>query len=695
MRARRFVLGSVLRSAGVSALGPSVILAAALVGTDADGYAFLCNGIDATGEVDGDGCGACSANSAARWDEFQVDFRFDDTVRPSGGNAGTETLGEWQTHQTQTVANWNNVNGQSLFIRDAGAAEFREFGYINGENSVFWITNINEFRDQVGDSGYSTLGVTLAPYNCGSPRREGILDADLVMNGTGSFNWDQTSVVSTMTHEMGHAIGLGHPCVDCVYDSIMSATGGGPDDSEVPLYDDEEGIRALYPGEPGGLGTACVRDSDCDENRCVTVPLGGTNRSFCSVTCNGTCQNGMVCAEVTGEGDVCVFSNAGLADPGDACGPPGCVEECIGSDIGAGCNVCLPVNDAGDSRCFAGCAPADGDQGCDDGETCVGFQCSRNSDCGAGGPCSGGECQNAGVCLSSGGSALRGQACTREEGCVDGVTCITDANGQNGVCLGLCGAQGSGCLLSENCLFLFGDDEQGACLPAGSGREGDSCADFDDCARGLLCLDRKCYQRCDRGFQCSDDEQSCSGLGADAGGMTICMPLAGGGDGGEGEGEGEGDNGGNDDSADRECDSARGNFDCPQGQSCTDNGACVLGEGPTGTFGLCDADNDCSGGLCVNGVCTRPCDVVGGCPRGYTCDAEEIPGGLCRADSCGDDDSLCDATAGFTCTFTSASRYACAKGVAPGCGCSSSASSGAMGPLGLALVALLRRRRRH
>jgi hypothetical protein len=274
------------RSTLVFALG----LVVALAGGDARAFAFLCNGFSADGSRDGDGCGACSASSAARWDELQVDFRFDDGVRPSGGAAGNETLAEWQQHQTQTIANWNAVQGQSLLIRDAGAARLRVFGEVNGENSIFWITDRNEYFQQVGGGADSTLGVTLAPYNCGSPRRDGILDADLVMNGTGSFNWDATSVVSTMTHEMGHAIGLGHPCVDCsvsaervggvlVGPAVMSATGGGPGESDVPLFDDEEAVRALYPGAPGGLGTACANDGACDSNLCVTVPIGGVNRS--------------------------------------------------------------------------------------------------------------------------------------------------------------------------------------------------------------------------------------------------------------------------------------------------------------------------------------------------------------------------------------------------------------------------------
>jgi MYXO-CTERM domain-containing protein len=397
----------------------------------------------------------------------------------------------------------------------------------------------------------------------------------------------------------------------------------------------------------------------------------------------------MICANVAGEGNVCVFSNAGLADAGDSCGPPGCVDECVGNNIATGCNVCLPIDDAGNSQCFAGCTPQNGNQGCRANESCIGFQCRNSADCG-GGACSNGQCQNAGVCLSGGGAALRGQACSNEVGCVSGLACIVDASGDNGVCLGLCGANGSGCLQNENCLFLFTDeDQQGACLPTGPGGEGDRCTDYEGCARGLICLGGFCNQRCDRGFACAEASQSCAPL-TGGNGMEVCVPLGngGGGGGGEGEGEGEPSPGG--------CDARRGNFDCPQGQSCTESGRCVPGEGPVGTFGLCDASTDCSGGLCINGVCTRPCDLAGGCPDGYSCDASSVPGGVCRAESCRDSEEVCAAADGFTCTYTSASRYACAKGVAAsGCACTASSTNEAGLAFGLVLFGLWSRRRRR
>ena len=67
--------------------------------------------------------------------------------------------------------------------------------------------------------------------------------------------------VSTFVHEMGHFVGLDHPCTQCDW-AVMSAQAYT--EPEAPLLDDQNGLRALYPGVGGGIGYGCDDQSDCN-----------------------------------------------------------------------------------------------------------------------------------------------------------------------------------------------------------------------------------------------------------------------------------------------------------------------------------------------------------------------------------------------------------------------------------------------
>ena len=69
-----------------------------------------------------------------------------------------------------------------------------------------------------------------------------------------------------------------------------------------------------------------------------------------------------------------------------------------------------------------------------------------------------------------------------------------------------------------------------------------------------------------------------------------------------------------------------------------DEGDCVIEELGVGrVLDNCEDGDDCEGGLCAEGACTRPCDF--GCPFGTECDDDAIPGGLCAP--LGEDEEVC------------------------------------------------------
>jgi serine protease len=223
-------------------------------------------------------------------------------------------------------------------------------------------------------------------------------------------------------------------------------------------------------------------------------------------------------------------------------------------------------------------------------------------------------------------------------------------------------------------------------------RPGDSCAGTGTCSAGQTCAsDDLCRVSCTSDAACDGDGDVCVD--------GVCVPEVINGDGDDGD---DGDDG----VAFGECDRRRGNMDCENGSGCVVDddglGECVEGrDGDGATGALCDSDRDCGTGLCDRGVCTVTCDDVG-CPDGFRCDDSEVPGGLCRAESCLDDESICGE--GSSCSYSSAERYVCALGPSNyknflGCGsaplATTTTTTTIAAPLGLLGLVLWRRGRRR
>ncbi len=273
---------------------------------------------------------------------------------------------------------WTCVIGTSLRFKE-GTPGTKVSADSDNFNTLFW-DETNEFG-----LGPSTLGVTIGDATPNQARR----NADIIFNGFDS-EWSvdggAVDVGSIAIHEIGHFLGLDHPCgrtpngqeTDCNggEQSVMTpAWDGGI--ARVPFPDDEKGVVALYP-------------ADDPNGRCTGPFLKGEQ---CS--CDGECVDGLVC--IAGVDGVSVCANECDADHGDACGsgfacvlgapqgneaaPGGCVKAQSGA---------FPPGSICQSR--GNCDKDDCDLVPAVGRSVCRTNCEDDSVCGAAGACVDGAC---------------------------------------------------------------------------------------------------------------------------------------------------------------------------------------------------------------------------------------------------------------------------------------------------------------
>ena len=231
---------------------------------------------------------------------------------------------------------WSCVEGVSVRFEEQPGPGPAVADLSDGKNTLYW--------DETGRDGLGpgTLGVTLGDANPGSKRK----NADIIFNGKDS-TWStddgpsNVDVTSIALHEIGHFIGLDHPC-DGAAPNETNCNGGDRTvmtpvwDNSIerqPKPDDEQGVRFLYPkaaGDTSGClgpfrkGEKCTCDGDCADG--LVCSAVGDAQKVCAAPCaadNADCGGGFVCALSAPEGDekapgICAKKASGTLAPAGA-----------------------------------------------------------------------------------------------------------------------------------------------------------------------------------------------------------------------------------------------------------------------------------------------------------------------------------------------------------------------------------------
>lgn len=309
---------------------------------------------------------------------------------------------------------------------ECAALEFVSGGFVNavaasGDSTVTLQFLGHSWRDRGFQA--SAAATTDIVYDVDARGRWRIADADVFLNAE-LFSWttsgaggDARDLAAVVTHELGHVVGLLHPCgdpgaPDCspAFEGLAMYPEYRGAEQRSPQADDQAGICFLYPPLP------------CETSGC---PDGAT------CTIDGCAP---VCDEVT-----CLV--------GDRCGPRGCTEApCAPGSCERGCEATCASSSGGaadldpcasDLECQTGhCSPVEGycTRTCDENLPCPEAQVCETSptpECRATTGVFGAACASAPECASRLCLAVEGQAslCTRACGgegvpaCPSGFTC--------------------------------------------------------------------------------------------------------------------------------------------------------------------------------------------------------------------------------------------------------------------------------
>lgn len=340
------------------------------------------------------------------WGSLRIGFALNDSSLPTGvtkvqmEQALASSLDAWNAPECSVVdsyfAGWTS---------EAAAEK-------DGTNTISWV-------DDWTGRGFPTLspGTTVMQYRGHDDIWE-IADADIYLDAT-SYDWTTggtkgTSLQAVLTHELGHALGLLHPCEPNGDDGAPDCERASDAEQATTMYpfysagqtsldgDDAAGICYLYPPAQE-CGQGCPRGEMCVEGEC---------RATCR---DAVCERGEVCGYW------------------DCAAPDSCLDRYC---IGAACKTtsdCGPLARCVDGACASG--PAAWGDACGESSDCAQGacvdavcqpDCSNDSDCGSVGSCHPTLDGRALGCKAS-RAYESGLHCAEGEDCKSGI-CIFTAN---------------------------------------------------------------------------------------------------------------------------------------------------------------------------------------------------------------------------------------------------------------------------
>ena len=274
---------------------------------------------------------------------------------------------------------WSCVPEVNLPLQEGTVVGPRVLDLGDDKNTLFW----DETGEECGMSG-GTLGITVGPVSGGTKT-----NTDICFNGA-DHEWgvgSATDVQSIALHEIGHFLGLDHPCDDdqdpasCLSPeaALMFPSWSGGLDRE-PLSSDIAGVQSLYP--LGNAPTSCTapffqnercgcNDECADGLFCVADSTGDLRCSAPCSTSDRECGRGAACVVDNADGSgLCVRVEPGESPPGAICRLSGeCANDNCGAIIKLGSSVCLfqcdTDADCSGGTCFDGfCLAASASQEC-------------------------------------------------------------------------------------------------------------------------------------------------------------------------------------------------------------------------------------------------------------------------------------------------------------------------------------------